>query len=457
MSPVESKLYAELRRAGERQGWWDASNLLVALSGGGDSMALLELLRRFYSGGLAAAHLEHGFRGEPSLADAVFVAGYCEKIGIPCFVKHGDVLSHRLPGESAEMAGRRARYEFFFELLDREGLSYVATAHNSGDVVETMLLNLFRGTGIKGLAGIAGRRGRVVRPVIACSRDDLRQFLADSGIQWREDETNAENHYLRNRIRNQLLPWLRSNLNESADGVLLGLAGECEAAGVENERDAAGLLLWVKRRSPIALAAWDTATARRLPPVSLSSAIRAQGRELSLPTLDRRRLDELRRLMSRSGWRFQWADDIEVCGAGGIIGWIRRGDLIPPPPVRAEIAPGEVLCLEWGGWRVELRSLERGAAPFREKGAWSAQLPADGACAVAISSLADTSVGGAPVNSVILREIPWWSRPRMPILQWTGKNIGGSWIPGILGCMQDNGSYVIIAKVFCCGKLAVEA
>jgi tRNA(Ile)-lysidine synthase len=421
-------------------------------------MAMFELLRRFFPGRLEVAHLEHGFRGGPSLSDAAFVAEYCEKIGVRCFVRHGDVMNNRLPGESDEMAGRRVRYDFFFELLDSGGLPFVATAHNSGDLVETMLFNLFRGAGIKGLSGIAGRRGRVVRPVISCGRDDLRSFLSSSGIPWREDETNAENRYQRNRIRNQLLPWVRSNLNKSTDRVLLGLAGECLAADADDEEDSAGLLLWIKRRHPFALVSWDVAATRRLPPRRLSSVLRAQGRELSLPSLDRRRLDALRDLVATSGWRFQWANDVEVCGARNLIGWVRRAVLTQPPPVRVSLTNGERKIVEWGSWRFELILEPRGGGRARGRGVWSALIPAEESCLMTISSMADAvnvpAGDNQCFNADILREFPWWSRPGTPILHCAGEKINRSWIPGIFNGMQEDSNYVIIAKVFCCDKLA---
>jgi tRNA(Ile)-lysidine synthase len=330
-SPYLKKLYDAVKNAGIRQGWWNAPSLLAAVSGGGDSVAMLTLLRRIYPGKLKAAHLEHGIRGEASLEDAAFVERYCANIGVPCFVRHRDVVNNRAVGESVEMAGRRERYDFFFELLDRERIPFAATAHNSGDVIETMLFNMFRGSGVKGLAGIAGAAGRVVRPVIDCAGEELREFLSSEGIPWREDETNSENHYQRNKIRNQLLPWIRENINKAADAALLGLAGECAEIASSADADARALIGWLSRSARPALAAWDMKLARSIGDARLARALRAQGAVLSLPTLDRRRIGSLTNLIKRSGrWRFQWSGCVEVCGSPLLIVWINRPRLHSP-------------------------------------------------------------------------------------------------------------------------------
>ncbi|GHV54283.1 tRNA(Ile)-lysidine synthase [Synergistales bacterium] len=286
---------------------------------------MLTLLRRIYPGKLKAAHLEHGIRGGASLVDAEFVERYCANIDVPCFVRRRDVVNNRAAGESVEMAGRRERYNFFFELSESEGIPFVATAHNSGDVIETMLLNLFRGSGVKGLSGIAEVAGRVVRPVIDRTGEELRAFLSSEGIPWREDETNSENHYQRNKIRNQLLPWVRENLNDSPEAVLLGFAKECAELSRSMDTDARALLGWLSRTAPPALAAWDMRLARSLTDERLARVLRAQGSLLSLPAIDRRRTGSLIGLIRNSGrWRFQWSGNIEVCGSPLLIGWLNR-------------------------------------------------------------------------------------------------------------------------------------
>ena len=298
-------------------------------------MALLTLLLRCSGGRVEAAHLEHGLRGDASAADARFVRDHCQRVGVRCHIRYARVGDCRRRGESSEAAGRRLRYEFLVEIARDRELPFIATGHNVEDRVETVLFNLFRGTGLAGLAGIpevtrfdfAPDRA-VVRPLIDCTRGDLRLYLAAREIPWREDGTNDENLYSRNRIRNELLPWVRRNLNQRAEEVLTGLARECDALNASIEAEAREKLGAIAVEFPVALAAWDIRAARRLPVEQLSHLIRSQGRALSLPVLDRCRTLELCGLIRRSGrWRFQWAGDIEVCAAKPLLGWVRRDDI----------------------------------------------------------------------------------------------------------------------------------
>ena len=298
-------------------------------------MALLALLLHICDSRVEAAHLEHGLRGNASLRDAAFVRDYCDRIGIRCHIRHTPVDDVRRKGESSETAGRRIRYEFMLEVARERDLSFIATGHTADDTVETVVFNLFRGTGLAGLSGIpevlrlgAAPDRPVVRPLIDCTRGDLRLFLTENEVPWCEDETNDQNVYSRNRIRNELLPWIRRNVNERADDALIGLSRECALLNASIERDAQSLLPLVAARAPVALAAWDLHAARRIPAEKLPHVLRAQGRALSLPVLDRARTLELCSLISRSGrWRFQWAGDIEVCAVRPLIGWVRRSDI----------------------------------------------------------------------------------------------------------------------------------
>ena len=450
---IEKKLYKELKTAGEAQNWWHSSGILVAVSGGSDSMAMLALLHRFYSGRIVVAHLEHGLRGDASLSDAEFVLGYCDTMKIPCFVRYADVPANKMRGESSEMAGRRVRYKFFCEVMESENLDFTATGHTSGDVVETMIFHLFRGTGISGLKGIAPRRGSFVRPLINSHRDDLREFLRNSGIEWCEDETNFENCYQRNKIRNQLLPWVRQNINTQADRALLGLGVECSELAEKRTERASGILKWVTRAHPCSMAALDTSLLRTLHQQELSDLLREQGRVLELPLLDRRRMDELCRLIgSASEWRFQWARDIEVCGGAHLTGWVKRESLIAPDDISADApADDSVVSLAWGSWRIELS--RRSAAKRRfGRGVWSAAVPADADINIAV-----TSAGAS--NRDEARNIPWWSRPGWPSVQLRGSGFSEIWIPGLFkrfDMVREECSCVIIAKVFCCYNNGVK-
>lgn len=410
-------------------------------------MALLALLQRFYSGRIVVAHLEHGLRGDASLSDAEFVLDYCNMLKIPCFIRHADVPANKLRGESSEMAGRRVRYNFFCEVMESEGLDFTATGHTSGDVVETMLFHLFRGTGIDGLKGIAPRRGSFVRPLINSHRDDLRLFLRDSGVEWREDATNFENCYQRNKIRNQLLPWVRQNINSQADRSLLGLGAECSELADKRSRRASGILKWLARDHPCSMAALDTSLLLSLPEQVLSDVLREQGRVLGLPLLDRRRVGELCRLIKTgSHWRFQWASDVEVCGGAHLTGWVKREILTQPGDIYSVVSPDDSLSvLTWGSWRIEFLRFSDGRRPFG-RGVWSVAIPAEGKINITV-----TSAGASKEDEA--RNLPWWSRIAWPSVQMIGSGFNKIWIPGVFkrfDMVHEESSCVIIAKVFCC-------
>ncbi len=180
--------------------------LLVALSGGADSVALLRLL---LDAGIdcKAAHCNFHLRGAESDRDEGFVRDLCSGLRVELFVKDFDVASRRaLTGESVEMACRTLRYEWFEQLRVSLGLDAIAVAHHRDDNVETFLLNALRGSGVKGLKAMLPRNGVIVRPLLELTRKELEKYLADSGAGFVTDSTNAENIFTRNRIRNRLIP-----------------------------------------------------------------------------------------------------------------------------------------------------------------------------------------------------------------------------------------------------------
>lgn len=190
--------------------------ILVAFSGGIDSVALLSLLHEIKETlglRLGAAHLNHSFRDEAD-ADEVFCRNFCEKREIPFYSKKVDVEAYAKKEKvSFEMAGRTLRYAFFDELLKTQEFSKCATAHHLDDQVETVLLNLVRGTGLKGLTGISPVRGCYVRPLLSFKKSELRDYLDRKQIPYRHDHTNDEVEYQRNRIRNEMLPYLETHFN----------------------------------------------------------------------------------------------------------------------------------------------------------------------------------------------------------------------------------------------------
>jgi tRNA(Ile)-lysidine synthase len=181
-------------------------NYLLALSGGVDSTVLAAL---FHLSGtdFAVAHCNFHLRETESDDDQRFVENLAAGFNRPCFVKDFDTSGYSAnQGISVQMAARDIRYEWFNELADQYGFDFIATGHNRNDVVETVLLNLSRGTGIRGLSGISPRYGKIIRPLLFASRDAITTFAKDNKLVWREDSSNAEIKYLRNKIRHVIIP-----------------------------------------------------------------------------------------------------------------------------------------------------------------------------------------------------------------------------------------------------------
>ncbi len=183
-----------------------ADKVILAVSGGVDSMVMLDLFRRLNED-VAVAHCNFHLRGAESDEEEAFLRDYCGENGIELFVKHFDTREYAvLTGTSVEMAARKLRYDWFFELLDQLSFQYVATAHHLDDLIETMLVNLSRGTGIRGLSGIQPKNGRVVRPLLFANREQILAYAAEHHISYKNDSSNDELLYQRNVIRHQIIP-----------------------------------------------------------------------------------------------------------------------------------------------------------------------------------------------------------------------------------------------------------
>lgn len=179
--------------------------VICALSGGADSVALLwslYLMREKWELTLSAAHFNHGLRGAESDRDETFVRSLCQSLQIPLTVGRGQVTRQ---GRGVEDAARRARYNFLESL---EPGAKIATAHTADDNGETVLLHLLRGTGLQGLGGIMPRRGRVIRPMLTMTRREVEDFLGEWNLRHVEDSSNQEQDFLRNRLRQQVMPVL---------------------------------------------------------------------------------------------------------------------------------------------------------------------------------------------------------------------------------------------------------
>lgn len=192
-----------------------SETVLVALSGGADSTALLLSLHRLLQEGkirgLFAAHLNHGIRGEAAARDQRWCGALCERLDVPFATETADVPSYaKQHGQSLEQAAREVRYVFLERARESFRASVIATAHHRDDQAETVIMNLIRGSGTTGLGGMKPRNGNIIRPMLKVSREEILAFLAEANEGYCEDETNAENKATRNRIRNELLPMLET-------------------------------------------------------------------------------------------------------------------------------------------------------------------------------------------------------------------------------------------------------
>lgn len=198
-----------LRIAGE-----EGHRFLLGVSGGIDSMCMAELFKcSRLEPSFAIAHVNFSLRGEESDGDEAFVRDWAEANGVEFFTTRFDTRGYAAnKGISIEMAARELRYGWFGTLLDEHGFDFVAVAHNRNDAAETMYLNLLRGTGIRGIAGMKEVSGKVIRPLLSFTRRQIETFTLENKIHHREDATNSDSNFARNRIRNEVFPqFLRIN------------------------------------------------------------------------------------------------------------------------------------------------------------------------------------------------------------------------------------------------------
>ncbi len=203
------------------------SGVIVALSGGADSVCLLLVLKELAQElgiRLRAVHVHHGLRGEEADRDAEFAVRLCAEQSVPCHMIKAEVRGlAREKGMSEEEAGRTLRYE----ILEQEARQWetepvrIAVAHHRRDQAETILHNLFRGCGLAGLRGMPYVRGRIIRPLLDAERSEIEAWLQNRGQDWVQDSTNDTDHYTRNRIRSQLLPLIEAQVNQGAEGNIL--------------------------------------------------------------------------------------------------------------------------------------------------------------------------------------------------------------------------------------------
>jgi tRNA(Ile)-lysidine synthase len=184
-------------------------NLLLATSGGLDSMVMLDLFRKLPFE-IAMAHCNFQLRGLESFGDQDFVENYAKANEIPLFITQFDTEAFAKDYKlSIQVAARELRYSWFYELLETKNYDYILTAHHADDNLETFIVNLVRGTGIDGLTGIPAQNEKVIRPFLIFSREEIEHYAQENRVDWREDSSNASDKYMRNKIRHNLVPILK--------------------------------------------------------------------------------------------------------------------------------------------------------------------------------------------------------------------------------------------------------
>ena len=198
----------------------NGEKVVLAVSGGPDSICMLDILNDIKNDEtidinleIVVAHVNHMIRKEAE-EDEKYVKKYCEEKQIEFYSKSIDVQKMANNNKiGLEEAGRKARYDFFDEILEKTNAQKIAIAHNKNDKVETVLMHILRGSGINGLKGIEPKRGKYIRPLIECERNEIEEYCDNKKLQSRIDKTNFENKYTRNKVRNLLIPYIQKEFN----------------------------------------------------------------------------------------------------------------------------------------------------------------------------------------------------------------------------------------------------
>ncbi len=214
---MKTKVIAFNKRNGLIQ---EGDKIIVGVSGGKDSVCLLHVLNELRPElhlELLVVHVNHQIRGEVAVQDGEFVRKMAERMGLPCRIETIDVRElARVKRISEEEAGRLARYETMEMARLENGFDKIAVAHHQDDVAETVLFNLIRGTGPKGLSGIPPRRDYLIRPILFAESEDIAHYIEENHLTYREDSTNLETNYTRNKIRLKVFPYLEEEINARA-------------------------------------------------------------------------------------------------------------------------------------------------------------------------------------------------------------------------------------------------
>ena len=314
--------------------------VLCALSGGRDSMALLSVMLDLSVAegfAVAAAHYNHHLR-ETARRDEDLAGAFCAARGIPFALGGGDVRAFaRETGTSIEDAARTLRYRFLAETAEDLGADYIATAHHAQDNAETILMNLLRGTGLRGLCGIPPVRGRIIRPLLEVSREDINDYIETNALPYGEDETNADTAYTRNRLRHELLPLLEQ--------ISPGSVARIALAGIRLRPDSECLEREAEKRLPPAVDDGETTIPivllRGEDPAIAVRLVRMAARRLGVELT----ATQAESVLSLRSGVVVLPDGLRAVREGKAVRFYR----LPPAPLPAPLHMG---VQDWGGYRV---------------------------------------------------------------------------------------------------------
>jgi tRNA(Ile)-lysidine synthase len=336
----------------------------VAVSGGADSVFLLHALRELaprLNLQLSVIHIEHGIRGAASVADAEFVAHLASTFGLPLHLRHADVPA--MDG-NLEQDARNVRQAFYAELIASRTVDRVATGHTRADQAETVLYRILRGSGLAGLSGILPvTRERLIRPLLEVDRSEIEAWLREHGIAWREDATNRERTYARNRLRHEILPLLRAGFNPQLDQALANLATLARDEEDYWEAELARRLQPATSHQPLVL---STSQLAETPPALARRLVR---RAVEFVKGDLRGIDfahverVLEMARSAEGHNRMQAPGLDICRS---FDWIRIASANPEPQPAVDFSvplqiPGSVE-LPGSSARIVLQVLEKDAS-----------------------------------------------------------------------------------------------
>lgn len=228
----------------------DCSNIVLGLSGGADSVCLLKVLKQIIDERglgitITCIHVNHGIRGEEALRDQEFSRKLCEKLGVRFIVVNEDVVKlAKDKGLTVEEAGRLVRYKAFEDCASKVHNARIAVAHHMNDEAETVLMNIFRGSSVKGASGMRPVRDNIIRPLLCVTRAEIEEFLLKENQDYVTDSTNNDTDYTRNKLRNELIPYIKSNFNNNIERNIFDMASDF--ADVCEFVEGSSALLWKK-------------------------------------------------------------------------------------------------------------------------------------------------------------------------------------------------------------------